>query len=144
VSPTFSDDGLVLASSTQFGEGHLISTNYGETFSETHAGMRRTLVTGHTFSPGFRKDGVVYAVTNSGYYRSSDRGKTWKKQQLSPNSPVLSICTASDFVSSNEIYVLTKNALHKVSGTSPFAGGSTEEPMASAKNRNSVPLHLLA
>jgi photosystem II stability/assembly factor-like uncharacterized protein len=135
VSPTFSEDGLVLASSTQFGEGHLISSNYGETFSETHAGMKQTLVTGHAFSPNFRDDGVVYTVTKSGYYRSSDRGRNWKKQKLASNRPVLSVCTAPDFASSNQIYVLTANALHKVNGSSPFtvaAAGATEEPAVSA------------
>ena len=128
VSPTFSEDGLILASSTQFGEGHLISTNYGETFSETHAGMRQSLVTGHTFSPNFREDGIVYTVTNRGYYRSSDRGRVWKKQKLAFDEPVLSICTASDFASSGEIYVLTTNALYKVGGNSPLRNAVSEAP----------------
>ena len=43
VSPDFHEDGLVFASSTQFGEAHLVSTNYGETFSESHCGMDRGL-----------------------------------------------------------------------------------------------------
>ena len=49
VSPDYANDGLVFSSSMQFGEAHLVSHNRGESFSESHAGMRRTLVTGHVF-----------------------------------------------------------------------------------------------
>ena len=66
VSPNLHEDGLVLASSTQFGEAHLVSTNYLETFSESHCGMDRTLVTGHVFSPAFKQDGTVYMFNPGG------------------------------------------------------------------------------
>ncbi len=59
-SPDYAETGMVLASSTQFGEAHLISHTYGELFRETHAGMDRVLVTGHAYSPDFRNDGTVY------------------------------------------------------------------------------------
>lgn len=106
VSPTFSEDGLLFASSTQFGEAHLMSSNYGETFSESHAGMRRTLVTGHTFSPDYAGDGTIFMVTKAGYYKSTDRGLNWQKQKLFADEEVLSICTATDFVETETIFVL--------------------------------------
>ena len=111
ISPTFHQDGLVFASSTQFGEGHLMSSTFGETFSESHAGMQRTLVTGHTFSPTFAKDGTVYMVTQQGYYKSTDRGRNWKKQDHFSEEQVLSICFAKD---GKSIYVLTRNGLHNI------------------------------
>lgn len=111
VSPTFRQDGLVFASSTQFGEGHLMSSTFGETFSESHAGMQRTLVTGHTFSPDFTNDGTVYMVTQQGYYKSTDRGRNWKKQEHFAEEQVLSICFAKDGTS---IYVLTRNGFHQI------------------------------
>ena len=112
VSPTFHQDGLVFASSTQFGEGHLMSSTFGETFSESHAGMQRTLVTGHTFSPSFADDGTVYMVTHQGYYKSTDRGRNWTKQKHFAEEQVLSICFAKD---GKAIYVLTRNGLHRIS-----------------------------
>lgn len=115
VSPTFSQDGLVFASSTQFGEAHLMSSNFGETFSESHAGMQRTLVTGHTFSPDFVRDGTVYMVTKAGYYQSTDRGRNWQKQSHFADEEVLSLCTAADYAETKAIYVLTKNGVHRVS-----------------------------
>ncbi|MFK7821539.1 MAG: hypothetical protein AB8G99_22685, partial [Planctomycetaceae bacterium] len=116
VSPTFSSDGLVFSSSTQFGAAHLRSSNYGETFSESHAGMQRTLVTGHTFSPDFVRDGTIFMATQAGYYKSSDRGRTWEKQSLFADEEVLSIYVATDYTETQSLYVLTKNAIHKVSG----------------------------
>ena len=115
LSPTFSEDGLVFASSTQFGEAHLMSSNYGETFSESHAGMQRTLVTGHTFSPNFGRDGTVYMVTKAGYYKSTDRGRNWQKQSLFADEEVFSICIAADYSETETIYVLTKDGVHRVS-----------------------------
>ena len=132
VSPTFSADGQVFASSTQFGEGHLVSSNYGETFSESHAGMQRTLVTGHTFSPNYAEDGTIFMVTKEGYYKSTDRGRNWQKQTSFANEEVLSICTASDFLETQEIYLLTKNAIHRVSDTAQAADKRRKEPAASA------------
>ncbi|TWU66680.1 Ycf48-like protein [Crateriforma conspicua] len=111
VSPTFQNDGLVFASSTQFGEAHLMSSTFGETFSESHAGMQQTLVTGHTFSPNFSTDGIVYMVTHQGYYKSVDRGRNWEKQKDFADEQVLSICFANDETS---IYVLTRNGLHRI------------------------------
>lgn len=121
ISPTFHQDGLVFASSTQFGEGHLVSSTFGETFSESHAGMQRTLVTGHTFSPTFAKDGTVYMVTKQGYYKSTDRGRNWVKQEHFAEEQVLSICFSND---GNGIYALTRNELHHVgpNGLQPVAG----------------------
>lgn len=116
VSPNFHEDGLVFASSTQFGEAHLISTNFGETFSESHAGMNRTLVTGHTFSPNFGEDGTVYMVTQQGYYKSTDRGGNWAKQAHFGEEAVLAIATAQDYEQSGNLYVLTKEAFHLVPG----------------------------
>jgi photosystem II stability/assembly factor-like uncharacterized protein len=116
VSPTFSEDGLVFSSSTQFGEAHLMSSNYGETFSESHAGMQRTLVTGHTFSPNYAEDGTVYMVTKAGYYKSTDRGKNWSKQEYFAHEEILSICIAEEYDTSKDIYVMTKTDLHRVSG----------------------------
>lgn len=132
VSPTFSEDGQVFASSTQFGEGHLVSSNYGETFSESHAGMQRTLVTGHTFSPNYANDGTIFMVTKEGYYKSTDRGRNWQKQASFADDEVLSICTASDFLETQEIYLLTKNAIHRVSDTAQAADKRRKEPAASA------------
>lgn len=114
VSPTFSEDGQVFASSTQFGEGHLTSSNYGETFSESHAGMQRTLVTGHTFSPSYAADETIFMTTKNGYYKSTDRGRNWQKQPLFADEEVLSICTGEDYAETQSIYVLTKKALFKV------------------------------
>lgn len=111
LSPTFADDGIVLSSSTQFGEGHLISTTYGETFVESHAGMSRTLVTGHTFSPHFATDGIVFATTKQGYYRSADRGRSWTKQAAFPDEPVLAVSFADD---GESVYVLTETQLTRV------------------------------
>lgn len=113
VSPTFSTDGLVFASSTQFGEAHLMSSNYGETFSESHAGMERTLVTGHAFSPNFATDGTLYMKTKEGYYKSTDRGKNWEKQSQFADEEVLSICFAEN---GTDIYVMTREALSLVGG----------------------------
>ncbi len=112
VSPNFHEDGLVFASSTQFGEAHLVSTNHGETFSESHCGMDRTLVTGHTFSPAFNRDGVVYMVTREGYYKSTDRGGNWVKQDRFDKQEVLAIATAPDYTESRDLYILTKQGLH--------------------------------
>jgi photosystem II stability/assembly factor-like uncharacterized protein len=114
VSPTFADDGLVFSSSTQFGAAHLRSSKYGETFSESHAGMHRTLVTGHTFSPDFGRDGTIFMATQAGYYKSTDRGSNWKKQSLFANEEVFSICIAADYSETETIYVLTKNGVHRV------------------------------
>lgn len=111
LSPNFADDGIVLSSSTQFGEGHLISTTYGETFVESHAGMSRTLVTGHTFSPNFSADGVVFAATKQGYYRSDDRGRSWTKQTAFPNDHVLAVCFTGD---GQSVFVLTETQLARV------------------------------
>lgn len=97
VSPTFASDGLVFSSSTQFGAAHLRSSNYGETFSESHAGMQRTLVTGHTFSPNFDRDGTIFMATQAGYYKSTDRGRNWKRQSRFADEEVLSICAAEDY-----------------------------------------------
>jgi photosystem II stability/assembly factor-like uncharacterized protein len=140
VSPTFSEDGLVFASSTQFGEGHLMSANYGETFSETHAGMEQSLVTGHTFSPNFRDDGVVYATTDRGYYRSDDRGMNWQKQSLFADEKVLSICMAADHAETKAIYVMTTNALHRVIGDKSVGGlgfqlGESDQPPGSLSHK---------
>ncbi len=132
VSPTFSEDGLVFASSTQFGEAHLMSSNYGETFSKSHAGMQRTLVTGHTFSPDFGRDGTIFMMTKAGYYRSSDRGRNWQKQSLFADEEVLSICTAPDYEESQAIYVLTKDAIYHVSNTALAAGEPKNESVTSA------------
>lgn len=112
VSPNFHKDGLVFASSTQFGEAHLLSTNFGETFSESHAGMDRTLVTGHAFSPNFREDGTVYMVTQQGYYKSTDRGGNWTKQRHFGDEPVLAVALAPDYGTSEDLYVLTKRGLY--------------------------------
>ena len=128
ISPTFHQDGLVFASSTQFGEGHLMSSTFGETFSESHAGMQRTLVTGHTFSPTFAKDGTVYMVTQQGYYKSTDRGRNWEKQDHFAEQPVLSICFPRD---GNSIYVLTRNGLHQI-------GSDGLQPVAGFPRRNDV------
>lgn len=117
VSPMFANDGLVFSSSTQFGAAHLRSSNYGETFSESHAGMHRTLVTGHTFSPDFGQDGTIFMATRAGYYKSTDRGRSWKKQSLFAGEEVLSICIAANYSETETIYVLTKTGLHRVSVT---------------------------
>jgi hypothetical protein len=90
-----------------------MSSNYGETFSESHAGMQRTLVTGHTFSPNFGRDGTAYMVTKAGYYQSIDRGRNWQGQSLFADEEVLLTCTAADYAEANTIYVLTKTGVHR-------------------------------
>jgi photosystem II stability/assembly factor-like uncharacterized protein len=115
VSPDYANDGLVFSSSMQFGEAHLVSHNRGETFSESHAGMRRTLVTGHVFSPDFKRDGTVYLTSRNGYYKSTDRGRNWVKQSAFADEAILSLCLSKD----GSIYLLTKTGLHLV----PSNGG---------------------
>ncbi|TWU33248.1 WD40/YVTN/BNR-like repeat-containing protein [Novipirellula artificiosorum] len=99
VSPNFHEDGLVFASSTQFGEAHLVSTNFGETFSESHAGMDRTLVTGHTFSPSFREDGTVL--------RSDDSGRSWQEVFRRTNDYVCKIAFSPYYAEDGTIAVGT-------------------------------------
>lgn len=112
VSPDYANDGLVFSSSTQFGEAHLVSHNRGETFAESHAGMRRTLVTGHVFSPNFKRDGVVYLTSRNGYYKSTDRGRNWVKQSAFADEAILSLCLTAD----GGLYLLTKTGLHLIPG----------------------------
>ncbi|TWT81496.1 Ycf48-like protein [Planctomycetes bacterium CA13] len=113
-SPDYAETGMVLASSTQFGEAHLISHSHGELFQETHAGMGRVLVTGHTYSPDFKNDGTVYTVSSKGYYKSSDRGESWVLQEQFAEEEVLHICTAPDYTKSKDLYVLTTQGIHLV------------------------------
>jgi|APSaa5957512622_1039677.scaffolds.fasta_scaffold00844_5 photosystem II stability/assembly factor-like uncharacterized protein len=116
VSPNYQEDGLVFSSSTQFGESHLMSSNGGETFEESHVGMNRALVTGHAFSPDFSEDGVVYMVSKQGYYRSSDRGKSWVKQPHFGDEEVLSVCASSEYAVRGDLYILTTTGLYVTGG----------------------------
>lgn len=116
VSPDYAEDGLVFSSSTQFGESHLVSHNRGETFAESNTGMTRAIVTGHVFSPQFKRDGTVYLITRIGYYKSTDRGANWVKQSVLPNQTILALALASDHAKSGDHYLLTKTGLFAVSG----------------------------
>ena len=116
VSPDYANDGLVFSSSTQFGESHLVSHNHGETFSESNTGMTRALVTGHVFSPNFKSDGTVFLETKIGYYKSTDRGASWKKQAALPKQTILSLALAPDFATSGAHFLLTPTGLFSVSG----------------------------
>lgn len=112
-SPDFAESGMILASSTQFGEGHLVSHNFGETFAESHRGMRsRSLVTGHTYSPNFKHDGTVYMVTQQGYFKSTDRGENWVLQKRFRDAVVLDVCLAPDYTATKDIYLLSASGVY--------------------------------
>lgn len=113
ISPEYESDGLVFASADQFGVCILRSTDHGETFNEAHGGLEtRSFATGMTFSPNFKNDGVVYLVTDQGYYRSDDRGINWKRQPQLRKQSILSIWLEDDFSTTNDAYVLTKKGLY--------------------------------
>ncbi|MDZ8119100.1 VPS10 domain-containing protein [Pontiella agarivorans] len=115
-SPDFAETGMILASSTQFGECHMVSHNHGATFSESHRGIQeRSLALGHTYSPNFSKDGIVFMAMKKGYYKSTDRAENWVKQPAFGHEPVLNICLASDFTKTGKHYVLTSKGVFLVS-----------------------------
>ncbi len=117
ISPEYETDGLVIASADQFGVGVLRSTDHGETFCESHGGLEtRAFATGTTFSPNFKNDGIVYLVTDQGYYRSNDRGINWERQPHLREQSILSIWLDDNYSTTQDAYVLTRSGLYLAKG----------------------------
>ncbi|MCX6022594.1 MAG: hypothetical protein NTZ05_12860, partial [Chloroflexi bacterium] len=74
LSPNYTADGAMAVGT--WGAGVYLSTDRGATWRAS-GGQINPYVRAITYSPGFSSDGVIYAGTNMGAYRSSNRGDAW-------------------------------------------------------------------
>ena len=120
VSPEYEDGrSWSLASADQFGVGILRSTDHGgDLFLNPMGGTGRLapFATGTTFSPNFKHDGIIYLVTDRGYYKSNDRGINWERQPHLRNQAILCIWLDNDYSTTQDAYILTRIGLYLSKG----------------------------
>ena len=92
LSPDFAHDQTVFIGqfSYKINLGLLKSTDGGRTWRDSDAGidlenhLNGTGTTETVFAPGYPADAVLFAATDSRYYRSMDQGATWQPVYLVP------------------------------------------------------------
>ncbi len=96
VSPSFADDGLLLASHYNL----LRSTNGGDSWQDT--GLPAGLV---AVSPNFTADGLILL---DGHWRSTDRGQSWQPAAagLAPARQTKDILFSPNFTADKTVYIL--------------------------------------
>ena len=75
------DQPLVIALST-YGGGFYLTEDRGSHWTIGNRGLQTTRLSGLSFSPGFARDGTVYAGASRRLLKSSDRGQSWQRINL--------------------------------------------------------------
>ena len=75
------DQPLVIALST-YGGGFYLTEDRGRHWTIGNRGLQTTRLSGLSFSPGFARDGTVYAGASRRLLKSSDRGQSWQRINL--------------------------------------------------------------
>ncbi len=90
VSPSFADDGVVLAS-VQLTDHWLVarSDDGARTWTVLGPRLARASIREFAYSPAFGSDGVVFAAAADGIHRSADGGFTWARVALAPTHAVV-------------------------------------------------------
>jgi len=75
------DQPLAIALST-YGGGFYLTEDRGGHWTIGNRGLQTTRLSGLSFSPGFARDGTVYAGASRRLLKSSDRGQSWQRINL--------------------------------------------------------------
>jgi photosystem II stability/assembly factor-like uncharacterized protein len=91
LSPDYASDGIAFAASIE--DGVFRTNDYGANWRAWPFGLFDLNVLGLAVSPDFAADGMVYALTESGIYRSHNQGRAWKLIDF-PAEAVPALCLA--------------------------------------------------
>lgn len=111
-SPNFAVDGLVFAGTLE--DGMFRSADGGATWAAWNFGLLDQNVLALALSPDFARDQAIYAGVDSGLFRSSNSGRSWREVELPGGfTAVLSIAAVA-----GELWVGTEDAglLHSADG----------------------------
>jgi len=117
ISPNFSEDGVVLAASTE--DGIFRSANHGSHWARWNFGLLDLNVFCLAMSPSFVEDETLFAGVESGIFRSTNGGRAWREVEISVGyEPVLSIALSPAYAEDRVIYAGTesKGLLHSDDG----------------------------
>lgn len=105
ISPAFLSDHTLFAGT--WGGGAFASRDGGLTWEKP--GLPGKWVEGITVSPAYASDGTIFAATNYGVYRSTDRGRTWEKQDEGVTNPIVSaIAISPEYPHDGTVFVGTR------------------------------------
>jgi photosystem II stability/assembly factor-like uncharacterized protein len=117
VSPDFATDGIAFTGEWygnfqggEAGSGIIKSTNFGQNWAVSAAGMNETgnetAVHDYAFSNNFTSDQTVFAATGGGLFQSIDGGATWNRNEALYQGPpgiINRVVAAPDFAASGHI-----------------------------------------
>jgi hypothetical protein len=93
-APTFASDGLILAAT--MADGIARSTTRGASWSAWNFGLFDPNINALTFSPQYAADQTIYAATQSGIFRSTNGGRSWRDLDFPIEAaPVLALTSDS-------------------------------------------------
>ena len=94
ISPNFSEDGTVVAGTSQ--DGVFVSTDRGATWTPWNFGLIDLNVYALAISLDFRRDQMIISGTVSGIFRSLNAGRSWHEVSFPIDAaPVLSLAISS-------------------------------------------------
>lgn len=109
ISPSFSEDGLIFASSLK--DGVFCSTDRGNSWVSWNFGLLDLNVLALAISPAFSIDSTLIAGTESGIFRSTNGGRAWRELDLpSGFETVLALSFSPNYSSNGVIYAGTESS----------------------------------
>ncbi len=113
-SPGFGTDKRIFGLSNS--GGFFISSDAGASWTESSTGITAADVLSIAVSPGYANDGTIFAGTDAGMFKSTDRGVSWNR--IAPSGSILAI--SPDYASDRTIFGASLNVLYRSTD-----GGST-------------------
>jgi photosystem II stability/assembly factor-like uncharacterized protein len=106
LSPTYADDGLVLAGT--LADGVFLSANRGRHWVAWNFGLFDPHILCIALSPDFNRDRTVVAGVETGLFRSHNGGRSWQDMALPVDDAILSLALSPGYADDGTVLIGTE------------------------------------